>query len=471
MSGFPSSTFVTRFNPKIHFSRPQGRAILDLLTVVWASVIAYFLISSAFFVFGQAYESWGRLVSERGFAFLSTAFLVVGWLYLKGDYHQKIPFWSAAKHLVLGCLAGLLIEGFLLYANKNDVSRVFTFGTWVIAPLLVMMTRAIETKVSYGKGLGISPVVIIGHQTVADNAARIISSDPHLGLRVSSVVLIDDYVGIPDLQTRFPEMQYVLVALSGANSLENSIVADVRMAGLDLIVIPVANGMVAGMEVRYLLGEESILLIDRMEAVPQLSRMTKRLFDVTVSTLSLIILGIPMLIVAGLIKRDGGPAIYEHERIGMNGKPFMCKKFRSMAVNSDEMLANYLSENEDHRREWSETRKLKSDPRVTDIGRFIRKSTIDELPQLLNVLKGDMSLVGPRPVTSSELSYYGNTVDYYTSVRPGLTGLWQVSGRSDLSYEQRVRLDTWYVRNWTAWHDLAIILKTVPAVFARKGAY
>ncbi len=138
-------------------------------------------------------------------------------------------------------------------------------------------------------------------------------------------------------------------------------------------------------------------------------------------------------------------------------------------MNAEELLEQYLANDPDRRREWEESRKLKNDPRVTAFGRFIRKATLDELPQLLNVLKGEMSLIGPRPVTRSELEYYGATTALYTSVRPGLTGLWQVSGRSDLNYDQRVRLDTWYVRNWTPWHDIAILLKTIPLFFSAVG--
>jgi lipopolysaccharide/colanic/teichoic acid biosynthesis glycosyltransferase len=135
------------------------------------------------------------------------------------------------------------------------------------------------------------------------------------------------------------------------------------------------------------------------------------------------------------------------------------------------MLSDHLAADEDARIEWAGSRKLKNDPRVTKVGRFIRKTALDELPQLINVIRGDMALVGPRPVTQSELDYYASTVKLYSSVRPGITGLWQVSGRSDLNYDQRVRLDTWYVRNWSPWHDIAILLKTIPAVLSRRGAY
>jgi lipopolysaccharide/colanic/teichoic acid biosynthesis glycosyltransferase len=141
-----------------------------------------------------------------------------------------------------------------------------------------------------------------------------------------------------------------------------------------------------------------------------------------------------------------------------------------MDVNGDRILADLLANDSAAAAEWAATQKLRNDPRITPIGRFLRNTSLDELPQLLNVLRGEMSLVGPRPVVQSELTFYGDSTEYYMQARPGLTGLWQVSGRSDTSYDQRVRLDVWYVRNWTLWHDLAILMKTIPVVLFRRGA-
>lgn len=206
--------------------------------------------------------------------------------------------------------------------------------------------------------------------------------------------------------------------------------------------------------------------------MPRLTRLSKRLFDIVLSSAALAVAAVPMLLIAAIVRMDGGPAIFGHERVGTNGRKFRCLKFRSMAVDADRRLEELLRADSDARREWEETRKLKNDPRVTRFGRFKRRTALDELPQLINVLKGDMSLVGPRPVTEPELAqYYGDATSLYLSVRPGVTGLWQVSGRNDLSYEQRVGLDAWYVRNWSPWHDTAIILKTFPALLFRRGAY
>jgi len=201
------------------------------------------------------------------------------------------------------------------------------------------------------------------------------------------------------------------------------------------------------------------------------SRLAKRLFDI-VGSVAFIMLLSPLLVYISLkVRKDGGPAIYGHERIGQNGKPFKCLKFRSMVINSKEVLDELLENNAQARQEWDLTFKLKYDPRITTIGHFLRRTSLDELPQLFNVLKGEMSLVGPRPIITAELERYYDEVEYYLLSKPGMTGLWQVSGRSEVDYSTRVYLDAWYVKNWSMWNDIAILFKTVSVVLRREGAY
>jgi len=150
---------------------------------------------------------------------------------------------------------------------------------------------------------------------------------------------------------------------------------------------------------------------------------------------------------------------------------FDCLKFRSMGVDADSVLRRLLANDPEAADEWAATQKLRDDPRITRIGRFLRASSLDELPQLLNVVRGEMSLVGPRPIVRAEVARYGSNIEHYYAAKPGLTGLWQVSGRSDMSYARRVQLDVWYVRNWSLWHDIAILFKTVPAVCLQRGAH
>ena len=184
----------------------------------------------------------------------------------------------------------------------------------------------------------------------------------------------------------------------------------------------------------------------------------------------LLLLAPLFLLVTLLIRRDGGTALFRHQRLGADGRMFACLKFRTMVSEADKVLAQLLATDPVAAMEWHATQKLRRDPRITGVGQFLRKSSLDELPQLINVLKGEMSLVGPRPIVQAEVARYGNKIHYYYQARPGLTGLWQVSGRSDTSYAQRVELDARYVAHWTFWRDIVIVLKTIPAVLLRKGA-
>jgi exopolysaccharide production protein ExoY len=201
--------------------------------------------------------------------------------------------------------------------------------------------------------------------------------------------------------------------------------------------------------------------------------IAKRALDISASILFFIFFGwIYILVWAGVILTTGSPAIYRHTRIGMNGREFNCLKFRSMVTNSAEILKKYLDENPVARAEWDKDFKLRNDPRITKFGRIIRKTSLDELPQFWNVLRGDMSLVGPRPVIKKELDiYYKNDSFFYKRVKPGITGPWQVGGRNDLNYEERIKLDTDYSKNWTLLGDLEILFKTVLVVVARRGSY
>ncbi|NVO29194.1 sugar transferase [Donghicola sp. C2-DW-16] len=197
----------------------------------------------------------------------------------------------------------------------------------------------------------------------------------------------------------------------------------------------------------------------------------KRVFDLCAVSLIFLLLS-PLLLGIFLILRafERGPVFYGHERIGFNGKPFLCWKFRSMAINGEEILEKYFETHPYQREIWDQEFKLENDPRVTAVGAVLRSSSLDELPQLFNIIKGDMSLVGPRPVTLKELENYGEAKELYLACRPGITGLWQVSGRSNASYEERVKYDIFYFEKWTFLLDLKLLFLTIPAVALAKGA-
>ncbi|NJS37910.1 MAG: sugar transferase [Rhodobacteraceae bacterium] len=200
--------------------------------------------------------------------------------------------------------------------------------------------------------------------------------------------------------------------------------------------------------------------------------LPKRAFDMTAALLAIILLS-PLLIgIAWAIRRsDGGPALYGQVRIGCNGKAFRIWKFRSMVTNSAALLRDHLAQNPQAALEWQENRKLKNDPRITQLGKVLRKYSVDELPQLFNILCGEMSFVGPRPIDESECNRFGKSLRHYLRCRPGLTGMWQVSGRSDTTYARRVALDRYYAAHWSLAKDILLILKTVPVAVTGRGSY
>ena len=200
--------------------------------------------------------------------------------------------------------------------------------------------------------------------------------------------------------------------------------------------------------------------------------ISKKVFDF-ISSVFLIVLFAPIFVVLYFVVflSTKGHPLFTHERIGKNGKSFMVYKFRTMFIDADERLELLLENCDECKKEWENDFKLKNDPRITKIGKFLRKTSLDELPQFINVLKGEMSLVGPRPIVEDEIKKYGEYFEYFTSVKPGITGLWQVSGRNDIDYDERVQLDVWYVRNWSIELDIQILIKTILVVLRGKGSY
>lgn len=213
--------------------------------------------------------------------------------------------------------------------------------------------------------------------------------------------------------------------------------------------------------------------ISKNKNMTLIERGIKRLVDIVaglIGVIALIPITIVIFIARKILKEDDGPIFYDQLRIGKNGKHFKLYKFRTMVVGADEILEKYLEENEYARKEFEENHKLRDDPRITKLGKFLRKTSIDEIPQLFNVLKGDMSLVGPRPIVDVEVPKFGNKIEVIHSVKPGITGYWAVNGRSNTSYEERVKMETFYVENYSLKLDLQIILKTIKTVLKKEGA-
>ena len=212
---------------------------------------------------------------------------------------------------------------------------------------------------------------------------------------------------------------------------------------------------------------------EKVEVKKVLYKVVKRLIDILgglVGCVLLVPITVAVYIARKVLKEDDGPLFYEHLRYGKDGKKFRIYKFRSMCIDADKKLKEYLEQNQEARIEFEENHKLKDDPRITKLGKFIRKTSIDELPQFINVLKGDMSLIGPRPIVDGEIEKYGENKDKFLSVRPGLTGYWAANGRSDITYEERMKMELYYVDNISFNLDFKIFFKTILSVIKKEGA-
>jgi Undecaprenyl-phosphate galactose phosphotransferase WbaP len=239
----------------------------------------------------------------------------------------------------------------------------------------------------------------------------------------------------------------------------------------EVILVPDLFGLsVSGTQTLELQG--FIALLMKKNLLNRWNLSLKRLIDLLFVLLGSVLI-IPLTFIISLMVyiETGRPILYGQERIGRAGQRFTAWKFRTMVKDADLVLREILQKHPDFREQWKHAQKVRDDPRLTRVGRVLRRFSLDELPQFWNVLKGDMSIVGPRPIVEDEISRYGDSIDLYKQVTPGLTGLWQVSGRSDLSYEDRVWLDTYYVRNWSVWLDVVILVRTVGVVLTGRGAY
>lgn len=386
-----------------------------------------------------------------------------------------------ATSLVFGGLVA-----FLFFTKEEPVySRAIVLLAWGLVLICVPLSRAFMRYLFASRPWWGVPTVVLGAGRTAEILVRNLKRWPGLGLKV--VAFLDDdpekwgkaIEGVPVLgglglagELRGKGISYAVLAMPGVR--RERLLEILEEQGKQfphLLLIPDLLGMaslfVSPRDLGGLLGLEI-----RQNLLLPWPRTFKRVFDVVVSAFLLVVLLPLFLLIALLIKLSSpGPVFYGHLRVGQGGKQFRAWKFRTMVQNADCVLSYYLEAHPELRVEWERDQKLKKDPRVTPIGRILRKTSLDELPQLWNVLKGEMSLVGPRPIVEGEVSKYGPFFGVYLRVRPGVTGLWQVSGRNETGYEERVNLDAYYVRNWSPWLDFYILARTVWVVLTGKGAY
>lgn len=459
-----------------------------------AEALRWFVLSDALaFVFGFVMAWLGSaLVSlsllERSFPALLdvsrvTEFAVISlgamfWLGVKGHYSRRKPFWMCVQQVIMALGFAAIADGFFQFVMQQDVSRLWLLSAWAFTFISLSTFRAVVRRVQQSRGQWQVRTLLVGSGSMAEEARAALRSEVGLGydivMQVENLPLLLSQTdhSWEALCDRF-NADFVVIALDGlALAQADKALAKLSRSGIPFSVSPPLRHLpVLGMTPQYFFNHDVMLLTPVNNLAQPLPRFLKRSLDVVGSSLAVLALAPVFLTLIYLVRRDGGKAFFGHERIGLNGKAFNCLKLRSMVANGDQVLKDHLTKDEKARREWMATQKLKNDPRVTKVGDIMRRWSLDELPQLINVLKGDMSLVGPRPVVHEETLRYEDEIHQYYRVRPGLTGLWQVSGRSDVTFERRVQMDSWYVRNWSLWHDIAIICKTFPVVLKKTGAY
>ena len=413
-------------------------------------------------------------------------YLVIPAIYIFFVEHTKVNerfifFWETMQRTFYAVLYSEIFCIIALYVFKssNYLSRSYIVIFFMISFLSLYLFRQLLVKTCNRLNILKTPVIFVGNGKATEDIICFTNHNNCFGIKVADIVEeIEDINQLrKNIITKIEQLKVKTIIIAIPN-LEKSklldLVEDIQPLVRNLMFVPNTVGIpVINLEVKKIYESNMLLLSIRNNLAKKTNRRIKRIFDIVFSLLTMVII-IPVsivVIVLIMIESPGAAPIFKHYRVGRGGTLFPCYKFRSMVPNAKEKLQEYLKNNPEAKIEWDKYFKLKNDPRITKIGKIIRKTSIDELPQFINVLKGEMSWVGPRPIIKDEIHYYGKYIKDYYAVLPGITGMWQVSGRSEIGYKDRVSLDVWYVRNWSIWIDITLILKTIKTVLFRKGAY
>ena len=415
--------------------------------------------------------------------------LYIIFLNIEQLYNRRAQFWQIIQKLFITSCYAITAIIILLYIARiaSSTSRMFTAVFWLLSFILLVIFRYIAKKVLEKYQLLQVPVLIIGAGKTAELLVQGIKNDAGMGYKI--IGLLEDNKVEQGVLENYPvlgkfsdaekvitkyNIRHVFIAAPGLEQEKlTKLIYKVQPLVKSMGVIPNLVGVpMGGIEAESLFNEKLMLLRLRNNLARPVNRWIKTVFDYVLTITGTIAISPILIVIALWIYKDSpGPVIFKHRRIGKNGKEFNCYKFRSMCIDAKEKLEQLLQTDLEARAEWEKDFKLKNDPRITKSGAFLRKTSLDELPQIFNVLKGEMSLVGPRPIIRDEIARYGEYINDYLMVKPGITGMWQVSGRSDTGYKERVQLDSWYVRNWSVWLDLMLLWRTMKIVIKCKGAY
>lgn len=460
--------------------------VVDYFTIIGTIVFAS---KGRDYIITLLYTEHSPLILNVFFVYGVIPFIFIFFLAYADLYTKRLPLWQCVGSVFKVCLYVNMLLVIVTYflGTAESISRLFMSLFWIGSFMSLCLFRYISKRFMVKIKIWQIPVLIIGAGKTAELLARKFENEPGIGYDI--IGFIEDFPNQCKLMKRYPLLgtfanieevirksgiKDVILATPGLDRKKLvQLICRVQPCVRNLTIVPDLFGIpMSNISVESFYNEKTLVLKLRNNLARTRNRIFKRSFDFGLSVFGTIVIAPILAIIAFLIYCSSpGPIIFSHMRIGSNGKKFPCYKFRSMVSNSQEMLTKYLAENPQAREEWQKDFKLKNDPRVTKIGAFLRKSSLDELPQLFNVIKGEMSLVGPRPIIDKEIEKYEDYINDYYIVRPGMTGYWQVSGRSDVNYDERVQMDSWYVRNWSFWQDIILLVKTIGVVLGKKGAY
>jgi undecaprenyl-phosphate galactose phosphotransferase len=461
--------------------------LVDVATVLLIFKAAVFIRVE---VLSRVYEGFLPELSFRSFTDIWWVFVIwLFFMYYEGIYEKRVSFWEEIWALWKAAFYSTVSIFVFVSLGKlsEQISRTVVILMGALSLLVLPLIRLHTKKIMMRLGFLKRRTLILGAGQTGELLLKALQSEKNYGYEV--IGFLDDDpekagkrlcgirvhrgVNRTGLYVKRCNISDVFIAMPGAKKEKlKDIINGLQHKVERLLIVPEMFGVaVIGTELHHFFNEQAFVLELKNNLARLVNIIIKKVFDILLSLLILPLVVILLFLFAIIIIVDSrGPVIFSQERMGKRGKLFKCFKFRTMHVNADKMLPEFFRNNPCAEEEWGRYWKLKDDPRITRFGRFLRSTSLDELPQIFNVLKGEMSLVGPRPYLLREKEDLGENINTILLTRPGITGLWQVSGRNTKTYDHRIALDLWYVRNWNIWLDIIIILKTFRVVLSREGA-
>lgn len=452
--------------------------MLRLLVLLVGDMVAFVLawglaIAGAVLLNRGTWDQLCPVNSQVGTLFVLGALVVLGVFFLLGQYTKRNAFWDEISVAWRGLALVALGSFALSFFTQVAYTRTQFLLAWTFAFLLIPVARLAVREVLLSRGKWRLRALLVGRGSNADEARLAIEQERHLGLEV--VACLDDFA--PDIAAQAQTLGCRTIIIAPRDFELPRLQALAEMLNtkqrFDVLIAPPLWGLpVHGMQIQSFVSSDAVFLRLQQNLLKRRAIWTKRAADIVGASLALLLFS-PLMVWAALRiwMEDGRPVFYRQMRVGKDGKEFGFYKFRSMVRDADQALERWRTEHPELYAKFQENFKLAEDPRLLRCGAWLRRMSVDELPQLWNVLRGDMSMVGPRPFPRRELERFTpEGIEFYKSVKPGITGLWQVSGRSDAAFDQRLALNNWYVRNWSLWLDFVILMKTVRVVLSGRGA-